>query len=756
MIFNDVLNVGKEYKEKINFNTKMETENKFDEIYENIIEIDIKGKERNRRNSTKEPNIFSKKTKEKQISINKKKAKNTEEDANNRFRLISQLKKKDDKISQNTNSLSIRNEDKSETTNSLKKNSNNLSFKSHNTITKRNFVLKSEIFELNKKNNSNNKTIYSDNKDINKLNILSENLKNKEQSNKFNYYLFDKNNDNLKIESSTYEDIDENEEIENKFNLNKSLGMNNININIKTSITNYCLNNTNKEDDLEEKVSMKNIYQNSINFNNIEKKINDDISGNINELLNNNFLSNNKITKRQEKEKQKDINIKTDKNNLLELNNVSNYYNLSNAHTNNNFINKSYILQNQNKSNMNISGYYYPLCTSASPFNYQNNLNLFQYYNNNYNSYIYIKYMEMNNNIKYINNLNQKDLNKANNNINRNNFMDNNSFTSENLLSLIKTQSGCQLLKEKSLNDHKFANEILFPKMKDNLKEICIDFFGNCLMQKLLDILTYENIDAFMSYTDESLYDICLTEPGSRLIQKLLEKINNQPLLLNKFVFHLSNKNIGKLFKSPYGNHILQKYLSIIKKKEFTNFLYNYIYNNFISLIREKHGVCVLQKSILEADEEQRKKLLDLILINLELIMKDCFGNYLIQYLFINLDFIKFEDILPIVKKLENNIVDYCKCRFSASVIEKCFERGDSEISGHIIKHLVDNHLDSIIDILANPFGFYVIKKSLKIQDENYKKKIIEFIWSNKEKLCKTNYGNKIISIISSEHKKYL
>ena len=124
-----------------------------------------------------------------------------------------------------------------------------------------------------------------------------------------------------------------------------------------------------------------------------------------------------------------------------------------------------------------------------------------------------------------------------------------------------------------------------------------------------------------------------------------------------------------------------------------------------------------MKKSILEADEEQRKKLLDLILINLELIMKDCFGNFLIQYIFINLDGLKFEDILPIVKKLEENLVDYCKCRFSASVIEKCFERGNPEISRHIIKNLVDNHLDSIIGILDNPFGFYVIKKSLKIQE---------------------------------------
>ena len=272
MYFNDVINVGKEYKEKTIFNHKKETENKFDEIYENISEIDTKGKERNRRNSTKEPSIFSKKNKENQISINKKKTKNTEEDVNNRFILISQLKKKEEKNSQNTKSLSIKNEGKSENTNSLRKNNNNLSFKSYKTISPKNFVLKSEIIKLNKKNNSYNKTRYSDNKDINKLNIFSEKIQNKEQSNKYYCYILDKNNDNLKIESTTYEDKDKNEEIENKFNLNKSLGMNNININIKTSITNYYLNNPNKEDDFEEKLSMKNIYQNSINCNNIEKK----------------------------------------------------------------------------------------------------------------------------------------------------------------------------------------------------------------------------------------------------------------------------------------------------------------------------------------------------------------------------------------------------------------------------------------------------------------------------------------------------
>ena len=195
----------------------------------------------------------------------------------------------------------------------------------------------------------------------------------------------------------------------------------------------------------------------------------------------------------------------------------------------------------------------------------------------------------------------------------------------------------------------------------------------------------------------------------------------------------------------------------LLKKKN-SQIFYIIIYITILYHLSERrYGVCVLQKSILEADEEQKKKLLDLVLNNLELIMKDCFGNFLIQYIFNKLGSLKFEDLLPIINKVEDNIIDYCKYKFSASVLEKCFERGDPEISEHIIKYLFDNHLDSIIDLLANPFGFYVIKKSLKIQDKNYKRKIIQFIWSNKDRLCKKKiYGNKIISIISEEYKKYL
>ena len=90
---------------------------------------------------------------------------------------------------------------------------------------------------------------------------------------------------------------------------------------------------------------------------------------------------------------------------------------------------------------------------------------------------------------------------------------------------LIKTQSDCHLLKEKSLGNPKFANELLFPKIKGNLKEFCCDFICNPLIKSLLDLLTYSTIEIFLFSIEDSLNVICLSEPGSRIIQKLIEKL---------------------------------------------------------------------------------------------------------------------------------------------------------------------------------------------------------------------------------------
>ena len=405
--------------------------------------------------------------------------------------------------------------------------------------------------------------------------------------------------------------------------------------------------------------------------------------------------------------------------------------------------------------------------------NYNNNLNIFQntkqyyikynnifdnpfpqssiYYKKSQNPYLYSNIFPYNynkntqlGNYKYINPYNYK-VNNNNYNYNYNEDVK----TAKLALNLIKTKIGCGILKEKSLANHYFANELLFSEIKNNLETICCNILGSSLMITLLDVLSYENIDMFLNIIKENFLNICLTEPGSRVIQKLIEKINEFPLLLNKFIFNLNEKNIEIIIKSQYGNYIFRKYLSIVKNKEYIQFLYNYIYKYFLSIIKEKYGVCVIIRALNEADDSNRKRIIEYILKDFEIIIKNCYGNFLIRHILLKFEKKSFDEILPFITKIEEKIVDYCKNQYSSSIIEKCFEKGEQEISEHMVKYLLDYHLNSIIEIVDNIYGFYVIKKIFSINNKKLKETLMKFIVNNINKFKKYNDVNNLIKNFS-------
>ena len=71
------------------------------------------------------------------------------------------------------------------------------------------------------------------------------------------------------------------------------------------------------------------------------------------------------------------------------------------------------------------------------------------------------------------------------------------------------------------------------------------------------------------------------------------------------------------------------------------------------------------------------------------LLIKDCFGNYLIQYIFIQLkNKFQFNTLFPLIKKITENIIYFCKDKYSSYVIEKIFEKGEEKIKEYLINYL--------------------------------------------------------------------
>ena len=482
--------------------------------------------------------------------------------------------------------------------------------------------------------------------------------------------------------------------------------------------------------------------------------------------------------------------LTTNSNNFTNENNKSEKSNNNSSFKNNeqiplSFVNNIYYINNSNYKQYQIN----PIFNNTNQNSYygaNNNQSQYNnYFNNNYmggNYYNFMNYPNQNDYLKSLmsDNINDKinlglTSNIPNNNymtptdnnhqdkqniitnnnntsdnsiINNNNIANNNfyEYTNEEILNLaiplIKEQAGCRFMQEKIKNEHNFANELLFPKIQNNLKELCCDSFGNYFLQAFIEILTFDNINKLFDLTQKDFTDICISPHGTRVIQKLIEKISSTPILINKFIYNLNNKDLNIIFKSPYGNHVIQKFLAS-NILEYSNFIFNYVYKNFMDIAQSKHGVCIIQKCVNEGDESHREKIYKLILMNFNNLIKDQFGNYLIQYILINTKTNeKFKEVQPLLKKIEETMLDLCKSKFSANVIEKCFENEDNISREFLMKALINLSSDKIIKILLDNYGIYVIQKALKYPNKNYRNKIIELILERKNELSNINFND--------------
>ena len=334
------------------------------------------------------------------------------------------------------------------------------------------------------------------------------------------------------------------------------------------------------------------------------------------------------------------------------------------------------------------------------------------------------------NNIIKINNFypNENDINLKIQNHNKVNI---------NPITLIKDKFGCIMMKNKILSDPNYANEILFPQIKNNLKDLCCDNFGNYFLQSYLDIITFDNLNTFLNSLNDNFTEICLSPYGTRIIQKIIDKITFTPILINKFTFILNNKDFKTICNSQYGNHVVQRFLSALHSSEYTNIIYNNIYKNFLEFANNKHGVFIVQKCISEGNEIQRKIIYQLIVDYFFPVIENEFGNYLIQFILLNKKIMEqtFHEILPIILKLEENIINLCFSKYSANVIEKCFEQSENIIRNHILDFLFKYHSNRVIDIMFNKYGIYIIIKAIKSQNGKYKNNLINIFNNSSREL---------------------
>lgn len=333
----------------------------------------------------------------------------------------------------------------------------------------------------------------------------------------------------------------------------------------------------------------------------------------------------------------------------------------------------------------------------------------------------------------------------------------------ENFNELIKDQNGCRYLQKKIDEDSVINGEVIYENIKTKINEILYDQFGNYLFQKLYENLKLEYRIEIVESIKNIIYDLSLNPYGTRGIQKIITVDYNCDKII-EIILSIILSNLERIATDSNGNHIIQ-----ISLKYFNNKYKNILIDEIISLehlihiSKAKHGSSVIQLSFIYCNEDQHNIFINNILNNILTLIKDQYGNYIIQYI---LEHGTVNDKKQIIIKLSGKYYELSRNKVSSNVIEKCVRfcfdssnntneddvNDNNRIFNMIIDELICN--SNFHKLLTDAYANYVIQSALCSENQCILDKLHEAIIPYMKEMKKTSGGRKILSKINKLYKK--
>lgn len=306
---------------------------------------------------------------------------------------------------------------------------------------------------------------------------------------------------------------------------------------------------------------------------------------------------------------------------------------------------------------------------------------------------------------------------------------------------MARDQSGCRLLQKKIEEGDPETITAIYNSILPNFVDLMNNPFGNYLCQKITDSCGKDQLKAVIKIIEKEVVDICRNSHGTRAVQKIVECAQDRELI--EMIIDLLKDHVRVLVEDINGNHAIQKILFTFKAPD-NEFIFETMIDKCREIACHKHGCCVMQKCIDGADENQRKRLVDEIISHTPLLVRNPYGNYVLQYV------LELKD-LDVNSRIANEILGslmelltYERSRkFSSNVIEKCLQMNHKETKNAMVKELLK--AESYLPFLVDQYGNYVVQKTLAVAEKEDLEQLIAKIKPDMEKLRKSSeFGLKI------------
>lgn len=265
--------------------------------------------------------------------------------------------------------------------------------------------------------------------------------------------------------------------------------------------------------------------------------------------------------------------------------------------------------------------------------------------------------------------------------------------------------------------------QLIFTKAKPCFVELVRDQHGNYLSQRILETATTEQFDELFALMASDLEGLAQDQHGTRAVQKLVE-LSVAMDKVAQLLEVLPQDLVERLARSVTGFHIIVKLLETLPKKEAEGLTGQLCGSpdKALALGLDQWGCCVLKKCVDCAKEAAREKLVTAITMNTLALVKDPFGNYVVQHLIVagqSWPSAPNPSITHIIDSLRGHMHELSLQKYSSNVLEKCLVNAGDKDRNKIINEILNppnfRPSEAVHVLLFHRFGNYVFQQALEV-----------------------------------------
>ena len=312
-----------------------------------------------------------------------------------------------------------------------------------------------------------------------------------------------------------------------------------------------------------------------------------------------------------------------------------------------------------------------------------------------------------------------------------------------NLFDIMVDQYGNYVIQKFVNNCDKKLISKMLKKLSQNvnsktLYEISINNYGTRPLQKMLENLssymTQQDINIILNLAKGNVQNLIKDINGNRVIQSIIQNIKNKEVLTP--IYKEMSENITEIIKTKSGCCVFAKVLYNIIEEDLNNIV-DIIITSFNQFINDEFGNISLKRIIKLNNENYNTKIFNCIKDNIIQLSCQKFSSNVIEACIDNTTSLKKKTIEKLIEN-ESNIDHLILDQFGNYIVQNALQNAEQKEFDIIIEHIKENEKK----LKQSQYGKIIIEKLMK----NYKQYLVE------NKINKNNSKNNNIKFKKQKH----